>query len=214
VDLFDRDEGIDVHERFGLPRNALTVLFANRLEPRKGIHLFGEVALHTMKRYPHVHFVVAGRDLFGHVANEILPKVQEAGCGPRFHVLGGRDLSEVRALLKRTDIFCLPSVWENCPYSCLEAMTASRAIVASDCGGMPELITDRVNGLLAHTGDAESFTTRLEELIERPDLRERLGRMARHTVETRLTNLETARRTVDIYRGVPAASEEFASPGV
>jgi glycogen(starch) synthase len=200
IELFDRNEGIDVHERFGLPHDAVTVLFANRMEERKGVHLLGDMAIRVMKAYPHVHFVLAGRDLFGYVANTILPRLRDAGLADRLHVLGGRELSEVRALLKHTDIFLLPSLWENCPYSCIEAMTASRAIVSSDCGGMPELITDRYNGLLARTGDADSFAHALEELIEAPDLRDRLGAAARRTVEERLTDLSVARQTVDLYR--------------
>jgi glycosyltransferase involved in cell wall biosynthesis len=199
LELFDRDDGIDVHERFGLPRDGTIVLFANRLEERKGIHLVGDVASRLMKRYPHVHFVLAGRDLFGYAANRIVPRMRDEGFERRVHVLGGRDPLEMRALLKRADIFLLPSLWENCPYSCIEAMTARCAIVASDCGGMPELIRDRENGLLARTGQAESFAERLEELVEAPDLRDRFGCAARRTVEDRLNDVVIARQTVELY---------------
>jgi glycosyltransferase involved in cell wall biosynthesis len=79
-------------------------------------------------------------------------------------------------------------------------MAARCAIVSSDCGGMPELITPNENGLLATSGSAASFVERLEPLIEDKRLREKLGAAARRTVESRLTNLETARRTVELYR--------------
>jgi glycosyltransferase involved in cell wall biosynthesis len=199
VELFDRDPGIDVESRFGVPRNALTVLFANRMEERKGIHLVGDVAVAVMRRHRHVHFVLAGRDLFGYVANNLLPRIQEQGLEGRFHVLGGVDLADVRALLKRAEIFMLPSLWENCPYSCLEAMTARCAIVSSDCGGMPELIDDGESGLLARSSNPDSFVQRLDELVEAPDLRERLATAARRTVEQRLTDIQTARRTAALY---------------
>lgn len=199
IDLFDKNEGIDVRQRFNIPHDAMLVLFANRLEERKGIHIVGDVAMQIMARYPHVHFAVAGRDLFGIVASKVQPAVREAGFADRFHVLGGLGLPDVRALLKRCDIFMLPSLWENCPYSCIEAMTAGRAIVASDCGGMPELIAHRENGLLARTGFADSFIQRLQELIDDGGLRQRLGAAARRTVEDRLTDVEIARRTVELY---------------
>jgi len=200
LDAFDRDPGIDVHARFGLPQDRLLVLFANRLEERKGIHLIGKIALSVMKRHAAVDFVLAGRDLFNYVSDRVMPAIQEAGLAARFHVLGGLDLAHVRALLKRCDIFLVPSLWENCPYSCIEAMAAGRAIVASDCGGMPELITHRQNGLLARTDFSESFVERLQELIESADLRQRLGSAARQTVQERLTDVEVARRTVDVYQ--------------
>jgi glycogen(starch) synthase len=200
LELFDREGGVDVAARFGLPHEALMVLFANRLEERKGIHLVGEIAVRVMKRHPNVHFVLAGRDLFGFVENRVLPAIRAEGLADRFHVLGGLDLGDVRALLKRAEIFLLPSLWENCPYSCIEAMSAGCAIVSSDCGGMPELIAAGENGLLAHSGDVESFVQQLQELIEDASLRKRLGEAARVTVEQRLTDTQIARRTADLYR--------------
>jgi glycogen(starch) synthase len=200
LELFDRDGGVDVTTRFGLPRDGLIVLFANRMEERKGIHLMGEIAVRVMQRHRHVHFVLAGRDLFGYVASRVLPMIEAQGLVDRFHVLGGLGLVDVRALLKRSDIFLLPSMWENCPYSCIEAMAAGCGIVSSDCGGMPELVADGQNGLLARSGDAESFVRRLDELIEATGLRERLGAAARTTVERRLTDIDVARRIADLYR--------------
>jgi glycosyltransferase involved in cell wall biosynthesis len=200
LDLFDRDEDIDVNDRFNLPADATVILFANRLEERKGIHLMAEIADRVLRKYRHVHVVLAGRDLFGYVQDRVVPPLGAAGLADRLHVLGAVPLLDVRALLKRCEIFLLPSLWENCPYSCLEAMAAGRAIVAADCGGIPELVAHRENGLLARTNFAGSFVQRLEELIESRDLRETLGAAARCTVETRLTDLEVARRTVDLYR--------------
>lgn len=202
LDLFDRADGVEAGIGLGIPPDAVTVLFANRLEPRKGIHLMADIAVRVMKRYSHVHFVLAGRDLFGHVATQVLPRLRDEGLDHRCHVLGAVDLATVRSLLRRCDIFLLPSVWENCPYSCIEAMAAGRAIVSSDCGGMPELIVHRENGLLARNEFAASYAERLEELVEDTRLRDCLGQAARATVEQRLTDVETARRTVDVYRGV------------
>ena len=206
VDEFDRNADEDVAERFNIPRDATVVLFANRMEERKGIHVVGEVAPALMRQYPHVHFVLAGRDLFGYVADRVFPAIQQAGMAGRFHVVGGVGLREVRGLLKRCDIFLLPSLWENCPYSCIEAMTAGRPIVASDCGGVPELIDHGQNGLLAKTGAADSFVHACQELLESRDLRQRLGEAARKTVEERLTDIAVAARTTDLYRQTVATS--------
>jgi len=212
VDLFDGSADVDVESRFGIPPGAFTVLFANRMEERKGVHLLADIAIPLMKAHSHVHFVLAGRDLFSYVAKTLLPRIREAGVEHRFHVVGALDHADVRALLKRAGVFLLPSLWENCPYSCIEAMTAGRAIVSSDCAGLPELIADRVNGLLVQTGDARSFATRLAELIDDGRLRERLGAAARRTVVERLTSVETARRTADLYRSMlSTASPQRAS---
>lgn len=200
VALFDRDDGIDVGARFGLPADGVLIFFANRIEERKGSHLLLDMASGVLRRHRHVHFAVAGRDLFGQMRERILPGLRRQGVGDRFHYLGALDLPAVRAVLKRADVFVLPSLWENCPYSCIEAMTAGRAIVSSDCGGMPELIAHRDNGMLARSGDAGAFAAALGELVEDRALRERLGAAARRTVEARLTDVAIAEQAVEVYR--------------
>ena len=124
------------------------------------------LAPEVLRKHPDAHFVLAGGDAFGYMQNRILPFMKKQKLHKRFHYLGALDLPSVRAVLKSIDIFLIPSLWENCPYSCIEAMTARRAIVSSDCGGMPELIEHRQNGLLARSGVAASFAEALDEAIE------------------------------------------------
>lgn len=200
VPLFDRDEGIDVHARFGLPKDKKLIFFANRMEERKGIHIVQKMVEGTLARYRDIAFVFAGRDLFGYMEKRILPWVKDQGLQERFFYLGQLGLPEVRACLKASSIFLIPSLWENCPYSCLEAMTAGRAIVSSDCGGMPELIEHERTGLLARNGDPASFVAALQRMIEDDGLRARCGAAARAEVEKRLTDVAIAKRSVDVYQ--------------
>lgn len=216
VPLFDRDEGIDVHARFGLPKDKQIVFFANRMEERKGIHIVKTMVEKTLAKYPDIAFAFAGRDLFGWMEKKILPWVRDQQLQSRVFYLGQLGLPEVRAVLKKSSIFLIPSLWENCPYSCLEAMTAGRAIVSSDCGGMPELIEPRRTGLLARNGDPESFVLALQEMIEDAGLRARCGAAARAEVEKRLTDVAIGRRSVDVYRawldGKPLPVQRVARP--
>ena len=205
VPLFDRDEGIDVHDRLGLPKDGVKIFFANRMEERKGLHIVEAMAPDVLRRHPDAHFVLAGGDTFGYMRDRVLPFIKKQRLQNRFHYVGALDLPTVRAALKSIDIFLIPSLWENCPYSCIEAMTAGRAIVSSDCGGMPELIQDRQNGLLARSGEAASFTAALDELIEDRAMRERLGAAARATVEERLTDVAVAEQALAVYRETVSA---------
>ena len=200
VPMFDRDDGIDVYSRFSLPRDKKIIFFANRMEERKGIHIVKAMVEKTLAKYRDIAFVFAGRDLFGYMEKRILPWVKDNQLQSRFFYLGQLGLPEVRACLKASSIFLIPSLWENCPYSCLEAMTAGRAIVSSDCGGMPELIEHERTGVLARNGDPESFVHALQRMIEDDRLRERCGAAARAEVEKRLTDVAIGRRSVDIYQ--------------
>lgn len=201
LDLVDRSEGIDVADRFGLPaRGAVTILFSSRLERRKGIHLLPDVCEQVLARYPHVHFVFAGDDSEGAFVHAIRPRADAIGAADRVHAVGRVTLAEVRALLRHADIHLLPTLWDNAPYACIEAMASGTAVVASDFGGLPELIEHGASGLLARTGDAASFVTAIVRLVEDVDLRERLGAGARRRIESHFTDVGVAQQTVDLWR--------------
>jgi glycogen(starch) synthase len=199
VELFDSEEQVDIRQRFNLPSGRPIILFTGRMEPRKGIELCPAIAENILARH-NVAFVFAGRDLFGYMANTLLPRVQARPLKGSLHYVGELDLATVRSCVRQADIFLLPSLWENCPYSCLEAMAAGRAIVASDQGGIPELIQHERTGLLARCGDANAFIAQLDRLIEDEALRLRLGSAARASIETSFTDVRIAETSVDYYR--------------
>jgi glycosyltransferase involved in cell wall biosynthesis len=199
----------DVFARFGLPRRRPMIVFTGRMERRKGVHLLTDIASSILERFD-VTFVLAGDDLFGYVAGTLLPALASRSLRGSIHWLGALGMTEVRQLVRQADIVLLPSLWENCPYSCLEAMAAGRAVVCADQGGMPELIEDGVNGLRAAPGDAVSFVRRIEQLIEDPTLRARLGRAARATIERRHRDTDVARQALDVYQGLVAGRSAAA----
>ena len=197
--LFDNEPLLDVAEKYGLPKGKVTILFAGRMERRKGIHYCGPIAEAVLRRHD-AAFVFAGEDLFGYMKNTLLPSLQSQRLRGSVHFIGKLGLQELRSCVRTADILMLPSLWENCPYSCLEAMAAGRAVVSFDQGGMPELIRDGSNGLLARAGAPESFAARINDLIEDAALRRRLGAAARRTVEQYYTDDRTARLSVEVYK--------------
>ena len=197
--LFDAAEQIDVRSKFGIPRDRLMIFFSGRMERRKGIDLCKEIAASILERYE-VAFVFAGQDLFHYMSDTLLPYLESRTLRGTMHYLGKLDLTDVRSCLKQTDVFLLPSLWENCPYSCLEAMAAGCAVVSSDCGGMPEMIRNEESGLLARSNDAGSYVSCLERVIEDTSLRERLAAGARKAIEMSFTDTHIARLSSDYYR--------------
>jgi len=198
LDLFDATEPVNFRRQFDLPRERQMIFFSGRMEPRKGIHLCKDIATSILERYE-VAFVFAGQDLFNFMSEVLLPHLKTKKLRGSVHYLGKLDLTAVRSALHQADIFLLPSLWENCPYSCLEAMAAGCAIVSSDQGGMPEIIQNGRNGLLAQNKDAAAFIRSLEQLIEDKAMRERLGAAARQTIEESFTDVHIARLSTDYY---------------
>ena len=196
---------VDVRQKYGLPPRRLLILFAGRMEPRKGVALLPEIARSILERFD-VTLALAGDDLFGHLKTTVMPSLASRSLKGSMHWLGALPYAEVRPLVRSADIVLMPSLWENCPYSCLEAMAAGRSVVVSDQGGMPELIQDGENGLLARTGDAASFVERLSRLIDDAAGRERMGAAARETVLRHHAHTDVARQAVNIYQAVANAA--------
>jgi glycosyltransferase involved in cell wall biosynthesis len=199
LDWFDSQGQIDAARTFHIPRNRVSIFFGARMERRKGVHLFREILLGVLERVD-VSFVLAGRDETGYVRSTLLPEVRQRARQGSVQYLGQVGLNEVRSCLCQTDIFFFPSLWDNCPSACLEAMAAGQALVCSDAGGISELIAHNENGLLAAAGEPGGFIDALCEMAEDGALRARLGAAARKTVEDRFTDTFVAARSVDEYR--------------
>lgn len=90
--------------------------------------------------------------------------------------------SDVLPYLERAGVFVLPSLREAMPLALLEAMAAGMAAIASDVGGIPEMIEDGFNGRLIRPGDVDTLAHRLLQMLRDPARQATLGAAARETV--------------------------------
>lgn len=201
LDLFDVEPPADLNALYDCPKGKLTVLFAGRMEKRKGIEIIEEVVTRVLEKQD-VLFLFAGEDPNSYLQDQVLSGLADKGLAGSVRYLGKLGLKELRSVAKAVDIYLLPSLWENCPYACIEAMAASRPVVASRQGGMPEIIEHGVNGMLGELGSAASFAEHVMTLIGDKALRERMGAAARRTVEERFRDDVIAGETVAYYRRV------------
>ncbi len=82
---------------------------------------------------------------------------------------------DIPRVLGQSDIFVLQSRWEGLPVSILEAMASGLPVVATEVGGIAELVADGRTGLLVPSGDVTALTAALTRLLDDPDLRRRMG---------------------------------------
>lgn len=141
------------------------ILSLSRLQPQKGIDIMIEVAARVVARHPGAVFAVAGA---GPLDGTVQQWAAAAGVAGNMRFLG--PVSTVPLHLKAADIFLLTSRWENLPISIAEAFRAGLPVIATDCGGVRELVDDAV-GTLCPVGDVAGLTQALCTLIENPDLR-------------------------------------------
>ncbi len=192
-------DGFDMRGRFGVPPGMPVILFTGRLEPRKGVHLLAPVLLDVLRR-SEAHAVIAGSDHFGHGRSELMPLLAKHGLDHRVHLTGRLTPADVRAALAQADVMFMPSQWEACPYACLEAMAAGKPIVASSAGGLPEILTNGVDGAIVEASDIEGYSDALLALLQQPDDARRLGQAARTTVSLRFGHDTIAEQMLRVYR--------------
>ena len=107
-------------------------------------------------------------------------EIARLGIGSAVRLLGER--TDVPELLAQADVFVLSTRSEGLPLSVLEAMAAGLPVIASNVGGIPELVVDGVSGVLVPPGDPGALAEAIERLLENPSLALRLGEAGRRRV--------------------------------
>jgi glycosyltransferase involved in cell wall biosynthesis len=150
------------------------ILFFGRLDPIKGIYTLLEAA----KKIPNVRIVCAGRI---HEAEETRIKTQ---LGNGVEYVGFKTGEELRKLIRRCRGVAVPSLWyENQPFSILEAFATGKPVIASDLGGMSELVAHMERGLLVKPKDPEHLAKAMTWLAEHAAEAQKMGLAARTYVE-------------------------------
>jgi asparagine synthase (glutamine-hydrolysing) len=113
--------------------------------------------------------------------------VAERGLGEAVRYVGPRYGEDKMRAMAEADLFMFPSLQECLPLVILEAMSAGLPVVATDQGGVADLVEDGKTGFLVPVGDADAIADRMEELIRRPDLRRQMGDEGRRRFVERYT---------------------------
>jgi glycosyltransferase involved in cell wall biosynthesis len=171
----------------------IKILYLSRLIGYKGINCLID-AIPKIKERANAQFMFAG------AGNNSALKLNKENC-----TFLGYVPDEVKnKLYSAADIFILPSLYENFPISILEAMASGCAVIATDVGGIPEVIENNKNGLLIPPNDSSSLAEAIMYLIENKDFRLKLAKNARKTIEEHFDAKAMALKTKNFYNYVLA----------
>ena len=194
------------------PPRPFTVGYLARIAPEKGLHVLAE-AFDRLARSgvaPGARLVVGGY-LGGRTAVRYAAAVRRwlatRGISRQVEILGTLDRTQKIELLRRIDVFSVPTTYPDAKgIFVLEALASGVPVVAPAHGAFPEIIESTGGGLLHEPGSAEDLASKLETLQRDEDLRLRLGSTGRSAVLERHTARGMAEATVEIYRGVVGAA--------
>lgn len=117
----------------------------------------------------------------------------------RVHCLGALAANEIPDLFHRVDVLILPSRNEGLPNVCLEAMASGVPVIASSVGGVPEVISSGLNGILVPPGLSRELSNEMLYLSERPSLRAKMGKASMEIVKKKFDSKEYPKKLIDNY---------------
>ena len=154
----DRDASARALE---LPVGERRVVFVGKLSAVKGVNYLLRAFGRLVARRRDVTLYIVGEGAERPAYERI---VQEEGVGRHVRFVGAQHPHRIPLWLGAADLLCLPSLYEGCPNVLLEALASGRPIVASEVGGVPELMPPEA-GLLVHPGDVDGLTSALERAL-------------------------------------------------
>ncbi|MBN1760441.1 MAG: glycosyltransferase family 4 protein [Chitinispirillaceae bacterium] len=182
-------------------------IYTGRIERRKGVHhlISAYTACCARSGRTPPPLTLIGRAYGSNpdgtdYGDSIRSMIGRIDTGSAVRWIEGASLTEVAEHLRNSAVAFFPSLWENFPYTCLEAMACGCIVVASRCGGFPEIITHDRNGILVDTDSSAAIEAVMIRLVERPESCDRLGPAARSYVEQHLTPEIAGARMEQFYR--------------
>ena len=182
---------------------SLTILYTGRIERLKGVHTLIEALPKVLERIPAARIRLIGADtptgpggtLFArYLLARLDDRLQSAieWCGPR-------PRRELVREYQNSAVCAFPSLFDNFPNTCLEAMACGAPVVGSQNGGMAEMIEPGVSGLLVPPEDPDILAQALLMMLEDRAAAARMGQAARQRIETVYSPEQVVRQTVELY---------------
>jgi glycosyltransferase involved in cell wall biosynthesis len=199
---------VNVHEAFFLPRGAPVVGNVAALVPHKGQRYLIDAAHLVVRQIPDARFVILGE---GEQREHLEKQVREHHLEKHVWLPGFR--TDVLGCIKGFDLFVMSSISEGLGTSLLDAMAASRPIVATTAGGIPEIVEEGVNGLLVPPRDHHALAQAIVRALSDEALRRRMGEAGFARVNERFTVERMVEKTADVYRRVNSQRSTLKSRG-
>jgi len=192
-----------VLDEYGFGPDDPIILMLGRLVEIKGhIYALSAIKIAVDNGLRNIRLLIAGD---GPLRNELATYCRKVGIHGNVIFLGHR--ADACRLIRAAHIFMITSLDEGIPYSLLEAMDGGKPVIATAVGGIPEVVQDRVNGLLVPPRCSDDIARAIALLCRDREAREILARQAEMTVRTHFSAIAMAEKTVELYDTMQTGNE-------
>ena len=161
-----------LRRQYSIPQNSIICIAVGRLVAIKGFDILIQTAHLLGQQLENVHFLIVGD---GQCKPELLDQVNALGVNKSVTFAGYQDHETVLSFVKSSEIFIMPSRYEGTPIALLEAASLGIPVIASNVGGIPELVQDQVHALLVPPDDPQSLAQAVKRIINDKKLAETLS---------------------------------------
>jgi L-malate glycosyltransferase len=187
----------NIHAEFWLPTHAPIVGAVAALTQEKGHKYLIEAAALILREVPDARFVILGE---GELRSALERQIKELHLDK--HVLLPGFRADILSFIKSFDVFVMSSLFEGLGTSLLDAMALSKPTVASNTGGIPEVVSHGETGFLVPPRDASDLAAAISKLLKDPEQRQRMGRAGLERVKRLFSAEEMVEKTLAVYRNL------------
>ncbi len=181
------------HQLFKSTNEEFIIITIATLHPRKGLKYLIEAYQQIQPDYPESKLMIIGE---GPEKKRLEKQITKSKLQGKVLLLGQQD--NIAKLLKSSDLFILPSIKEAFGLVLLEAMAAQLPIIASDVGGIPEIIQNHKNGELVEPANSKVLAEKMRQLMSNKALQEKIAFLGHHHVKNFSAKI-MAKKTEEIY---------------
>ena len=166
-----------IRHEFGIPENAPVIGTVGNLSHKKGLPYFMEAIPEILRAFPETRFLLVGQ---GPLEKEMKERAAQIPRHKQIIFTGAR--ADVPDLIGAMDIFVLASLFEGLPNVLLEAMSLAKPVVATEVGGIPELVDSAVDGVLVPPKESYALAEAVLSLLKNPAKAQALGERGREKI--------------------------------
>ena len=185
---------MQVRAEFGLAADSTLVGMIARFAPQKGVLEFIRACADVVERWTDVELVLAGDGPLRDAAESLR---EELGLQRKLHMIG--EVESADALVGALDVVVIASLSEGSSIVAMEAMAAERPVVATEVGGVPEVVVHGETGILVRPGDPSALAAGIESLLGNRELARAMGERGRRRAAERFDIRLMFERTKQVY---------------
>ena len=184
-----------LRKQFSIPDHAVTIGIVGRLTAIKNHALFIEIAKEMLNFRDDLHFLIIGD---GELQPDLQNQVHRAGIHKNVHFVGW--IKQIAKIYAAIDILLMTSKNEGTPVSIIESLYFATPVIASNIGGVPDLIEHGKNGFLVNSFEVKDFIIYIDRLIQDRELYHNIADKGRHTVIEKFDIQRLLGDTKNLYR--------------